>query len=224
MALRGFPVRSRVGPGYKWWALSATSLGTLMAVLNGTTLLIALPTLIRDLHMSALLAIWVMLAYMVAQTVLLLTVGRLSDMFGRKRFYVLGFAVFTLAALAAGFAPNGRLLLVARVVQAIGGALVMGNSAAIVADAFPADQLGLALGINGIVIALGQVAGPILGGLLVTWYSWHWVFWFNVPVGLAGTVWPVYSCAICAGRRPGNGSTTPAMRSIWRLSWGSCWR
>ena len=174
---------------YKWWALSATSLGMFMAMVNGTTLLVALPTLIRVLHMSSLLAIWVMLAYMVTQTVLVLTVGRFSDMYGRKRWYVAGFAIFTLASLAAGFSPNGQTLLVIRALQAIGGSLVMGNATAIVADAFPQEQLGLALGINSIVIALGQVSGPVLGGLLVTWINWHWVFWFNVPVGIVGTLW-----------------------------------
>ncbi len=174
---------------YKWWALSATSLGMLMAVLNGTTLLIALPTLVRALHMSAFLSIWVLLSYMVVQTALVLTVGRLSDIFGRKRLYVMGFALFTVAALAAGLAPNGVALLVIRAVQAIGGALVMGNATAIVSDAFPRQQLGLALGINSIVIALGQVLGPILGGLLITLLPWHWVFWFNVPVGILGTIW-----------------------------------
>ncbi|AEW04772.1 major facilitator superfamily MFS_1 [Sulfobacillus acidophilus DSM 10332] len=175
--------------GYKWWALSATSVGMLMAVLNSTTLLIALPTLTRVLHMSTFLAIWVLLVYMVVQTALVLTVGRLSDVWGRKKLYVAGFAIFTVAALLAGLAPNGLLLLVIRGIQAIGGAMVMGNSTAIVTDAFPRHELGLALGINSIVIALGQVLGPILGGLLVTWFSWHWIFWFNVPIGIVGTLW-----------------------------------
>ncbi len=174
---------------YKWWALSATSLGMFMAVLNDTTLLVALPTLIRVLHMSSFLAIWVMLSYMVVQTILVLTVGRFSDMYGRKRWYVAGFAIFTAASLAAGFASNGVALLMIRAVQAIGGSLVLGNSTAIVADAFPKRQLGLALGINSIVIAIGMVLGPVIGGLLVTDANWHWVFWFNVPVGIIGTLW-----------------------------------
>lgn len=182
-------VRGVLPTHYKWWALSATSLGMFMAMVNGTTLLVALPTLIRVLHMSSLLAIWVMLAYMVTQTILVLTVGRFSDMYGRKRWYVAGFALFTAASLAAGFSPNGQTLLVIRAIQAVGGSLVMGNATAIVADAFPREQLGLALGINSIVIALGQISGPILGGLLVSWINWHWVFWFNVPVGVIGTVW-----------------------------------
>ncbi len=182
-------VRGAMPANYKWWALSATSLGMFMAVVNGTTLLVALPTLIRVLHMSSFLAIWVMLAYMVTQTVLVLTVGRFSDMYGRKRWYVAGFTLFTAASLAAGFSPNGQTLLIIRAIQAIGGSLVMGNATAIVADAFPREQLGLALGINSVVIALGQISGPILGGLLVSWVNWHWVFWFNVPIGVFGTLW-----------------------------------
>ncbi|WP_242968394.1 DHA2 family efflux MFS transporter permease subunit [Sulfobacillus sp. hq2] len=174
---------------YKWWALSATSMGMFMAVLNDTTLLVALPTLIRVLHMSSLLAIWVMLSYMVTQTILVLTVGRFSDMYGRKRWYVAGFALFTTASLAAGFVSNGLALLIIRAIQAIGGSLVLGNATAIVADAFPRKQLGLALGINSIVIAVGMVLGPVLGGLLVTLFNWRWVFWFNVPVGILGTLW-----------------------------------
>lgn len=172
---------------YKWWALSITSLGMLMAVLNATTLLVALPTLIRELRLSSFLAIWVMLSYMVVQTVLVLTAGRFSDMYGRKQWFVWGFIVFTAAALLAGLAPNGLILLIVRGVQAIGGALIMGNATAIVADAFPAQRLGLALGINSIIVAVGQVVGPVLGGLLVILYNWHWVFWFNVPIGILGT-------------------------------------
>lgn len=182
-------VATAVPAGYKWWALAITSVGMMVAVLNGNTLLIALPTLIRDLHMSDLLGIWVMMGYLVVQTVLVLTAGRFSDLWGRKVLFVAGFAVFTLAALAAGFAGDGVTLLVVRSLQAVGGALIIGISSAIVTDSFPREQLGLALGISSIVIALGQVAGPIVGGILVTWFAWPWVFWFNVPIGVAGTLW-----------------------------------
>lgn len=183
------PVIPSIRPSYKWWALTSTSLGMMMAVLNMTTLIIALPTLIRVLHMSPLLGIWVMLGYMVVQTVLILGVGRFSDIVGRKPLYVAGFGLFTIAALVAGFAPNGVALLIIRAVQAIGGALILGNASTIVTDAFPREQLGLALGISSIVIAVGQVAGPIIGGVLITLFNWRWVFWFNVPIGVFGTIW-----------------------------------
>ncbi len=176
---------------YKWWALSCTSLGMLMATINSGTLIIALPDLERALHTPLLELVWVILVYMIVSTVLVLTAGRLSDLFGRKRAYVLGFAVFTLASLAAGFAESGGELIGARVVQGIGGAFLFANSVAIVTDAFPREELGLAMGTNSMVGGVGLVIGPVLGGALVA-LSWHWVFWFNVPLGILGTLWAAF--------------------------------
>jgi EmrB/QacA subfamily drug resistance transporter len=173
---------------YKWWALSCTSLGMLLATINSGTLIIALPELERRLHTTLLQLVWVILAYMIASTVLVLTAGRLSDLFGRKKAYLGGFVVFALASLGAGFAANGTELILWRILQGVGGAFLFANSAALVTDAFPRDQLGLALGTNTMVAAVGLVIGPILGGALVA-ISWHWVFWFNVPLALLGTVW-----------------------------------
>jgi EmrB/QacA subfamily drug resistance transporter len=175
-------------PNYKWWALSCTSLGMLLATINSGTLIIALPDLERSLGTSLLELVWVILVYMIVSTVLVLTAGRLADLFGRKRAYVAGFVVFSLASLGAGFAGNGTELILWRVLQGIGGAFLFANSAAIVTDAFPRRQLGLALGTNSMVAAVGLVIGPVLGGALVA-ISWHWVFWFNVPLGLAGSIW-----------------------------------
>src|ERR671932_126923 len=175
-------------PHYKWWALSCTSLGMLVATINSGTLIIALPDLERSLRTSLLQLVWVILAYMIASTVLVLTAGRLSDLFGRKRSYVLGFAVFTLASLRAGFSAHGTQLILWRILQGIGGAAIFANAAALVTDAFPKQQLGLAMGTNTMVAAVGLVIGPVLGGALVE-ISWHWVFWFNIPIGLAGTFW-----------------------------------
>jgi EmrB/QacA subfamily drug resistance transporter len=173
---------------YKWWALSCTSLGMLLATINSGTLIIALPDLERSLHTSLLQLVWVILAYMISSTVLVLTAGRLSDLFGRKKAYLGGFLLFSIASLGAGFAANGTELILWRILQGIGGAFLFANSAALVTDAFPREQLGLALGTNTMVAAVGLVIGPILGGVLVA-ISWHWVFWFNVPLGLLGTVW-----------------------------------
>ncbi|MGZ6644462.1 MAG: MFS transporter, partial [Solirubrobacteraceae bacterium] len=164
---------------YKWWALSCTSLGMLMATINSGTLIIALPDLERALGTSILELVWVILAYMIASTVLVLTAGRLSDLFGRKVAYVAGFAVFAAASLGAGFAHSGTELILWRIVQGIGGAFLFANSTALVTDAFPREQLGLAMGTNTMVAAIGLVIGPVLGGALVS-ISWHWVFWFNV--------------------------------------------
>ena len=173
---------------YKWWALSCTSLGMLLATINSGTLIIALPDLARSLHTTLLQLVWVILAYMISSTVLVLTAGRLSDLFGRKKAYLGGFLVFALASFGAGFAANGTELILWRILQGIGGAFLFANSAALVTDAFPREQLGLALGTNTMVAAVGLVIGPILGGALVA-ISWHWVFWFNVPLALLGTTW-----------------------------------
>jgi EmrB/QacA subfamily drug resistance transporter len=173
---------------YKWWALSCTSLGMLLAATNSGTLIIALPDLERSLHASLLALVWVILAYLIAATVLVLMAGRLSDLFGRKRAYVGGFVVFALASLGAGFSSDASILIVWRVLQGIGSAFLFANAAALVTDAFPREELGLAMGTNTMVAAIGLAIGPVLGGALVD-ISWHWVFWFNVPLGLAGAAW-----------------------------------
>jgi EmrB/QacA subfamily drug resistance transporter len=173
---------------YKWWALSCTSLGMLLAATNSGTLIIALPDLERSLHASLLALVWVILAYLIAATVLVLMAGRLSDLFGRKRAYVGGFVVFALASLGAGFSSDATVLILWRVLQGIGSAFLFANAAALVTDAFPKEELGLAMGANTMVAAIGLVLGPVLGGALVS-ISWHWVFWFNVPFALAGAAW-----------------------------------
>src|SRR6185369_8963222 len=147
----------------------------LLATTNSGTLIIALPELERELGTTLLALVWVILAYMIASTVLVLTCGRLSDLFGRKRAYVTGFVVFAAASLGAGFAADGTQLILWRILQGVG-------------DAFPREQLGVAMGTNVMVAAIGLVIGPVLGGALVA-VGWQWVFWFNVPLALAGSLW-----------------------------------
>src|ERR1043166_8504248 len=173
---------------YKWWVLSCTSLGMLLATINSGTLIIALPELERSLHTTLLQLVWVILVYMIVSTVLVLTAGRPSHPFGRKKAYVIGFLVFSLASLGAGFAGGGTELILWRVLQGIGGAFLFANAAALVTDAFPKRELGLAMGTNTMVAAIGLVVGPVLGGVLVA-IGWPWVFWFNVPFGLVGCFW-----------------------------------
>jgi MFS family permease len=151
-------VRRRPGvdadsPNYRWWALSCTSLGMLLAATNSGTLIIALPDLERSLHTSLLALVWVILAYMIASTVLVLTAGRLSDLFGRKRAYVGGFVVFGPPHSEPGFAANGDQLILWRILQGIASAFLFANSAALVTDAFPREQLGVAMGANMMVAA-----------------------------------------------------------------------
>jgi EmrB/QacA subfamily drug resistance transporter len=160
----------------------------LLATINSGTLIIALPDLERELQTTLLQLVWVILVYMIVSTVLVLTAGRLSDLFGRKTAFVLGFLVFAAASLGAGFASSGTELIVWRILQGIGGAFLFANAAALVTDAFPRRQLGLAMGTNTMVAAVGLVIGPVLGGALVA-IAWPWVFWFNVPFALVGSLW-----------------------------------
>jgi len=189
---------------YRWWALSCTSLGMLLVATNSGTLIIALPDLERSLGTSLLELVWVILAYMISSTVLVLTAGRLSDLFGRKSAFVGAFILFGLASLGAGFSSSGTELIVWRIIQGIGGAFIFANGPALVTDAFPKEQLGVAMGTNTMVAAIGLVIGPVLGGALVA-ISWHWVFWFNVPLALAGAVWAAMVLRELSSRDPVRG-------------------
>ncbi len=173
---------------YKWFALSCTTLGALLSVLNSSTLTVALPVISRDLNSSLETIMWTLMIYMLAITVLVPSIGRFADMIGRKKLYVSGFALFTCSSLLCGMINSGGQLVAARFVQAVGGSLMLATSTAIVTDAFPATQLGTALGINVMVISAGAVIGPILGGILTSW-NWRWVFYFNFPLGIIGTLW-----------------------------------
>ena len=186
-------------PFYKWIALSNTTLGTLMATINASIVLISLPAIFRGIGLNPLAPgnvsylLWMLMGYLVVTAVLVVLFGRLGDMYGRVRIYNLGFVVFTVAAIALSFDPfhlsGGALWLIGwRVVQGIGSAMLMGNSAAILTDAFPADQRGMALGINQITALAGQFLGLLAGGLLAAW-DWHAVFWVSVPISVIGTIW-----------------------------------
>ncbi len=192
--------QAAVRPGrYKWIALSNTTLSITMATIDASIVIISMPAIFRGIHLNPVAPgnigylLWMILGYLLVQAVLVVTLGRLGDMFGRVRIYNLGFVVFTLASIALSFDPatggGGALWLIAwRVVQAFGGAMLMANSAAILTDAFPANQRGMALGINQIAGIAGQFIGLLLGGVLAAW-DWRAVFWINVPIGLFGTVW-----------------------------------
>ncbi|MFI5259025.1 MAG: MFS transporter [Candidatus Limnocylindrales bacterium] len=183
-------VRHPIDPAadsYRWWVLVVTSIGALMASLTSGTLIIALPDILRDLHTDIFSLLWIVVGYTLVATVLVLNAGRVADMVGRARSYTLGFAIFTVASVLCALAPNATQLIAWRLVQGVGGALLMANATALVTDAFPRPELGRALGINAMVIGAGAIMGPILGGWL-TGFGWRTVFWFNVPIGLAGVV------------------------------------
>lgn len=187
------------GPGYKWVALSNTTLGVLIASINMSIMLIALPDIFRGIGVDPLqpantgLLLWLIMSYLVVTAVLVVSFGRLGDMYGRTRMYNLGFAVFTtfsvLLSVTWQHGTAGALWLIAmRVLQGIGGAMLMANSNAILTDAFPARQRGLALGLNQVAGITGSFVGLVLGGLLGP-LNWRLVFLVSVPFGVFGTVW-----------------------------------
>src|SRR5712691_10180796 len=180
--------------GYQWTALSVTTVGALLASIQGSALLIALPNILGELHATFLTIMWVLLGYLLVLTALTPIIGRLADIFGRKRLYNSGFIAFTAGSLISGLAQpqfHGGDLIVGRVIQGIGAALLVTNSTVIVTDAFRKGQVGLGLGINQIAGAAGFLVGPIVGGLL-TELSWRWVFLFNVPIGIFGAIWGIW--------------------------------
>lgn len=180
-----------------WAVVSVTTLGAFLANIQSSALVLALPDVLLGLHATFETILWVLLGYLLITTTLVPLIGRLSDRWGRKNLYTLGFAVFTVASLGAGFsAPqwHGWDLLAWRLVQGLGGALLIANSTALVTDAFGKGNTGAPLGVNQMASASGFILGPLVGGLL-TGISWQWVFWINVPLGVVGTLWAMRTLA-----------------------------
>src|SRR3954462_15861219 len=184
---------------YKWIALSNTTLGVLLATLDASIILIAMPNIFRGIKLDPLVPgnsfylLWMILGYLVVTSVLIVSLGRLGDMVGRVRIYNLGFVIYTAASLLLAVdwmtgRAGATFLIVFRIVQGIGGACLLANAAPIITDAFPSHQRGMALGINNIVGVSGMFVGLVLGGLLAP-IDWRMVFLISVPVGIAGTVW-----------------------------------
>ena len=188
---------------YKWVALSNTTLGMLLATINTSILLIALPDIFRGIRIDPLAPgntsylLWLILGFIVVMAVLLVSLGRLGDIYGRVRMFNLGFAVFTVFSILLSITwmhgdAAALWLILMRVGQGVGGALIFANSSAILTDAFPPDQRGLALGVNSIAAIAGSFAGLVLGGVLAP-ISWRLIFVVSVPVGIAATVWSYHS-------------------------------
>ena len=176
---------------YAWLVLSVTSLGMVLTGLNASMLNVALPRVVGHFHADAFAANWLLLSFQLVNTVMILVFGRLADIFGRREMYLLGFAVFTGASLLAGLAPNVAVVIALRAVQAIGSAMILANSSALITAAFPPALLAQGMGIYMGTISIASLIGPSLGGALVAAAGWRWVFWFNVPVGVVATLWGV---------------------------------
>jgi EmrB/QacA subfamily drug resistance transporter len=174
---------------YKWKAFSVTSVGALMSAIDGTIVMLALLPIAEDLHTDYVTMVWVIVAYLLINTALVLSLGRLADIYGRKRMYNIGFVVFTIGSALCGFAGTGVTLVLYRVVQGIGAALLVANSFAILSEAFSINERGKAFGMNSIVWGIGSVLGIILGGFIVSYASWRLIFLINIPIGIFGTVW-----------------------------------
>jgi MFS family permease len=198
---------------YKWVALSNTTMGVLIAAIDGSIVIISLPAIFRGIGLDPLAPgnigylLWLILGYILVSAVLVVSLGRLGDMFGRVRMYNMGFAIFAVSSLLLSVDPltggPGALWLIGfRIVQAVGGSMLTANSAAILTDAFPARQRGMALGVNQITALAGQFLGLLAGGLLAT-IDWRAVFWVSVPIGVFGTIWSYRSLREIGSRKPG---------------------
>jgi EmrB/QacA subfamily drug resistance transporter len=199
------------GHAYQWVALSNTTLAMVMATIDGSIVIVAMPAIFRGINLNPLTPgnvtylLWMIMGYLLVQSILVVTLGRLGDMFGRVKIYNLGFLVFTIASVGLSFDPfqgtHGAMWLIGwRFVQAFGGAMLMANSAAILTDAFPEGKRGTALGINQVAGISGQFVGLLLGGLLSAW-DWRAVFWVNLPFGVFGTIWAYKSLKEIASTR-----------------------
>jgi MFS family permease len=199
-------------PHYRWVALSNTTLGMLMATINSSIVIISLPAIFRGIRLNPLepgnvsYLLWIIMGFLVVSAVLVVTLGRLGDMYGRVKMYNLGFLVFSVFSVLLSVDPlharaGAMWLIVGRVGQGVGGAMLFANSTAILTDAFPARQRGMALGINQVSAIAGSFLGLIIGGVLAEWH-WRAIFWVSVPIGILGTLWGYKSLVELGERRP----------------------
>ncbi|WP_336214892.1 MFS transporter [Nonomuraea sp. LPB2021202275-12-8] len=209
------------------------SLASVLTALGGNALNVALPQLVRQTNAGAAAASWILIAFQLTTTVLMVVFGRLADMFGRRTMYLAGLATYTVASLLAGFAPDAWLIVALRVFQAAGTAMLLTNSAALVTDAFPRARLGEGMGIYTASFSIAQLFGPTVGGFFAEHLGWQWVFWFNVPIGLLCLAWGVLVLPrgrVAGAERgldlPGNvlvlaglGGLLLALSEVTRLGW-----
>lgn len=197
--------RQQQPPVNPWLVMSVTSLGVLLVMINLGALNVALPAIARHFHTGAAISNWILLSYMLINTVFILIFGQFADALGRRKLYLIGMAVFTVVSLLIGFTENIWVFLILRVLQAAGGALVITNNTALITDAFPEKLLGKGLGLNVLISSAAQLIGPVIGGMVAANFGWQWVFWFGVPFGLVGVFWGM----AVLRRLPDEGSGSP---------------
>jgi len=174
---------------YKWVALSVTGVGAFMSSLDGSIVVVGLPTVLQNLHASIVDGVWIITGYKLMMTILLVLLGRLADLYGKVKLYNLGFVIFTIGSLLCALSRTGEQLVIFRFLQGAGAALLLGNSIAIVTDAFPKTELGMGLGSIMMTANLGAIAGYTLSGVMITYFGWRSIFLINVPIGIFGTIW-----------------------------------
>jgi len=188
--LRSEPAESiqTVNYQHKWLVMLATGMGIFLSTIDTSIVNVALPTFVEYFDTTFPTVQWVVLSYLLTVTTLMLSIGRLADMLGKKRIYNSGFLVFISGSLLCGLSQSVEMLIISRVVQAIGAAMIMALGMAIVTEAFPPNERGRALGINGAIVSIGIIIGPSIGGLILDQFPWRWIFLVNLPVGLIGTL------------------------------------
>jgi EmrB/QacA subfamily drug resistance transporter len=186
--LTGVRASIRTSERYRWYALAVIMLGSMMGTLDASIANVAMPTLSRVYHTTVDNAEWVILSFMLVTASTLVLFGRLGDMFGQKRIYLGGFALFGLSSLVCAFAPTLLVLIGARAVQAVGAAMLVSSNQALIVDTFPAAERGRAIGFNGAAVAVGLSLGPVIGGAIITFGDWRWIFLINVPVSIAALI------------------------------------
>ena len=202
--------------GNKWWTLVAVCLGTFMLLLDITIVNVALPDIQRALNSSFSDLQWIVDAYALTLAAFLLTAGSLADMFGRRLLYLVGLAVFTFASVLCGFAVSTLMLQLSRALQGVGGAIMFAVSLALLADAFRGKDRGVAFGVWGPVTGLAVAIGPLLGGALTSGISWRWIFFVNVPIGIAAVIIALARVAESRAPRPAGPTGSASRSSRWR--------
>ncbi len=172
----------------KWWVMGTIATGVLLATIDGSIVNVALPTLVEEFDTTFAVIQWVSLGYLLTLATLTLGVGRLGDIVGKKKIYTSGFSAFTLASILCGFSPSVGWLIGFRVVQALGATMVLSLGIAILTEAFPSSERGKAIGLVGTAVSIGIITGPVVGGILISAFDWRYIFFVNIPVGIAGTL------------------------------------